>query len=212
MALEHVAIVAMGSSVNSYIQLAASAGGPHGLWDEVWAISAMGGVIQHDRAFVMHDFKDTEAHVTEHDHAAPMLAWMKTHPGPLYTSRAYEEFPGSVAFPLTAVINAVGFAYFNTSVAYALGLAIHLKVKRIGLYGCDFTYPDNHAAEKGRACCEFLIARAMGKQISVSVPSDTTLLDANVPHERRFYGYTEAPVLEHGGFEAKHLVGMKGRV
>ena len=53
-----------------------------------------------------------------------------------------------------------GHIYFNTSVAYAVGLAIHLKVKEIGLYGCDFTYPDTHVAESGRACVEFLLGIA----------------------------------------------------
>lgn len=222
---ERIAIVAMGASSAAYYSLASSAGGPDALWDEVWAISSLGGTIAHDRAFVMDDLLVTEAEAEAamreggerakvHRHVGPMGEWMRKHPGPLYTARAYpDEFPGAVAYPLRDVIKSVGFAYFNTSVAYAIGLAIHLGVKRIGLYGCDFTYPDNHAAEKGRACAEFLLCVAMHRGIGIGIPAGTTLFDGDVPLAKRFYGYAEAPdlgeVRNGGSFEHELLAGSE---
>lgn len=196
---ERVAIVAMGESSKEYINIATAGGGCGRFYDEIWAISAMGGVIAHDRAFVMHDLRDLERSAATSEQDLEFMRWMRRHPGPLYVTEAQPEYPGSVTFPLAEVLESMsGFAYFNTSVAYAIGLAVMLKVKRLGLYGCDFTYEDNHAAEKGRACCEFLLRAAMDHGVQVALPPTTSLLDCDVPFEKRFYGYSAFPKLpEH---------------
>lgn len=219
---EYVAIVAMGDSAKTFYRLAVAAGSAKALWDEVWAVTATAGVIQHDRAFLMDDLRATTELLAEcravagpvpkgtpplrrgavwldpaadHSKLDAILAWARTHPGPLYTPRAYPEFPGAVEYPLADVLTTLGFAYFNNTVAYAIAFAIHLGVKRIGLYGCDFTYPDNHQAESGRACTEFMMRAAMDRGIAVTVPGDSTLIDAHVPDAERFYGYVEPPML-----------------
>jgi hypothetical protein len=48
------------------------------------------------------------------------------------------------------VINSCGIAYFNNTAAYAVAYAVHIGVKKITLFGCDYTYPNAHDAEKGR--------------------------------------------------------------
>lgn len=193
---ERVAIVAMGESSKEYINIACAGGGLGRFYDEVWAISAMGGVIVHDRAFVMHDLRDLERSAETSEQDREFARWMRLHPGPLYVPEAQPEYPGTVTFPLADVLESMGgFAYFNTSVAYAVGLAVFLKVKHLGIYGCDFTYADNHAAEKGRACCEFLIRAAMDRGIRVALPPTTTLLDCDVPLDQKFYGYPSFPRL-----------------
>jgi hypothetical protein len=62
------------------------------------------------------------------------------------------------------VINSCGMAYLNNTGACAVAYAVHIGVKKISLFGCDYTYPNVHDAEKGRACLEFHlgIAKAAG--------------------------------------------------
>jgi hypothetical protein len=117
-----------------------------------------------------------------------MLKWMRTHPGPIYTPRLHPDYPGLVEFPLEDVINNVGHAYFNSTAAYAAAFAIYLGVKRISLFGCDYTYPNAHHAEKGRACLEFLLGIASARGIEIGVSDRSSLLDTceGVPP---LYGY-----------------------
>ena len=191
---QSVAIVAMGSSFRTYVQLVCNLGRRGRAADEVWAINSQGAVIKHDRLFVMDDICEVLAPLARKEPAsmpAGLIEMLRKHPGPVYTSKAYPEFPGTVDYPLEDVINAVGHIYFNTSVAYAVGLAIHLKVKEIGLYGCDFTYPDTHVAESGRACVEFLLGIAGANGAKIVIAGDSTLLDASLTVGQKLYGYRD---------------------
>jgi hypothetical protein len=126
---------------------------------------------------------------------AAMLPWLKKHPGPIYTSRAHPDYPGLVEFPLADVLNSCGGnRYFNSTPAYAVAYAIHIGVKKIICFGCDFTYPDAHSAEKGRACLEFWLGFASARGIELSFPKTTTLHDACVPPAERLYGYDAVKV------------------
>ncbi len=188
-----VAIVAMGGSMGSFTQLACAKGGVEAIADEIWTINATAAVIKHHRAFVMDDLRHTiprEAEEEKRMVAAGILKWLPAHPGPVYTSTAYPEYPALVEFPLRDVLQSVGgFPYLNTTVAYAIAFAIHLKVKELHLYGCDYTYPDVHISESGRGCAEFLLGIAANRGMQLHLPETTTLLDFNVPLDRRFYGY-----------------------
>lgn len=191
-----VAIVAMGRSAATYLNTCARKGDRRLVADETWAIVATAGVIQHDRLFLMDDIPGILEPTIKNDVCmAGMWGWLKDHPGPIYTSKAYPEYPGSVTFPLQEVVDSVGLPYFSTSVAYAVGYAIHIGVKEIQLYGCDFTYPDHHAAEAGRACVEFLIAVAMGHGIQIVIAEGSTLLDVATP-TRKLYGFVVPPKIE----------------
>jgi hypothetical protein len=53
----------------------------------------------------------------------------------------------------------------------------------------DFTYPDAHDAEKGRACVEFWLGIAAARGVELEVPKTTSLMDAMYPRDKRFYGY-----------------------
>lgn len=122
---------------------------------------------------------------------AQMLKWMRTHPGPIYTSRAHPDYPGLVDYPLVDVLRSCGgLAYLNNTAAAAVALAIHLGVKEITCFGMDYTYPNAHDAEKGRACTEFYLGIAKARGIEIGVPSTTSLLDSCVtPQQDRIYGY-----------------------
>ncbi len=190
---EHVAIVALGPSSTSFIRYAEGAGGSKAYCDEVWGINMNGGVLQCDRIFHMDDLKVQELRVEYgsgmSEKLKGMLAWMKEHPGPIYTSRAYPDYPGSVDFPLEDVIRSCGTPYFNNTAPYAIAMAIHLKVKMLSLFGFDYTYPDIAAAEKGRGCCEYWVGRAHERGIQLFVTPDSTLLDTCMPAAAKFYGY-----------------------
>jgi SAM-dependent methyltransferase len=189
---EHVAIVGLGPSCAQFFELTRRQGGVSAYCDEVWGINAIGDVLRCDRVFHMDDVRIQEARAAEmpDSNIAAMVRWLKTHPGPVYTSIAREGYPGLVPFPLEAVLNSLGAApYFNSTAAYAIAFAVHLGVKKISLYGLDYTLPDRHRAEKGRACCEFWLGMAQARGIEIQVPNKTSLLDACEPDELRLYGY-----------------------
>ena len=150
----------------------------------------MGGVIQHDRLFQMDDLKvqESRAAADEKHNVAGMLEWLRRHPG-FYTSTAYPDWPNATEYPLQEVIGELGIAYYNSTVAYALALAVFEKIPKVSLYGVDFSYPDRHIAEKGRGCVEFLCGFAAARGMQIEVAQDSTLLDANVDPSERFYGY-----------------------
>lgn len=187
----HVAILGLGPSVGSYLSMARGLGGRCKLADEVWAINALGDVFGCDRIFHMDDVRIQEirAAAQPESNIAAMLGWMKRHPGPIYTSRPHPDYPGLVAFPFEQVINDLKYPYFSSTVAYATALAIHEGWDEISWYGVDFTYPDRHSAEKGRACVEFWMGVAAERGIKLRMPVTTSLMDACVPTRERIYGY-----------------------
>lgn len=189
-----VAIVAMGASSATYLALAVAMGNRRRVADEIWGINSVGGIIAYDRLFLMDDIKEKLVPLAEKDSESMpggLLQWLPEHKGPIYTSTVYPEWPGLVEYPLRDVIQSVGCPYLNSSVAFAVALAIHENISAIGLYGCDFTYPDRHIAEAGRACVEFLLGIAGSRGIKVSVASNSTLMNANLVPGDRFYGYKD---------------------
>jgi hypothetical protein len=193
---EHVAILGLGPSLASYVSLAKKLGGRRRLADETWAINALGDVIQCDRIFHMDDVRVQEirAAALPESNIATMLAWLKTHPGPIYTSFAVDGYPGLVEFPLEAVIDDIGHDYFNNTAAYAVAYAVHIGVKKISLFGLDYTYANVHGGERGRANVEFLLGIASARGIRIAVPNETSLLDSSEPEEHHHYGYDAAHV------------------
>lgn len=192
----HVAIVGLGPSCGMFFELVRRLGGASAYCNEVWGINALGDVLRCDRVFHMDDLKVQEARAAERPdgNIAAMVAWLKRHPGPVYTSRARPGYPGLVEFPLEDVLNARhdgngGAPYFNSTGAYAVAYAIHIGVQRISLFGLDYTLPNSHSAERGRACVEFWLGIAAARGIEITVPEQTSLLDACAPEAERLYGY-----------------------
>lgn len=188
---EHVAVLGLGPSLEEYVNIVKRLGGKHAYCDEVWGINAVGGVIMCDRIFHMDDVRIQErrAAAMPESNIARMLEWIKVHPGPIVTSRVHPGYPGLVEFPLEDVINSLGHDYFNSTAAYAVGYAIHLGVKRISLFGLDYTYPNAHDAEKGRACVEFWLGVARSRGIQLTIAKTSSLMDALHSRQERLYGY-----------------------
>ena len=209
-----VAIVAMGLSHREFI-LAKTHSQPI---DEVWAVNAMSGVIFHDRVFMMDPasrFLDTEDAGTQ---TGIMRDVLKKHPGPIYTCQLDNRCPGLVEYPLEEVVNSLGTWYFNNTVAFAIAFAIAAKVEKLYMYGVDFSYKGNvHFAEAGRACCEFLLSKAIERGISVGVAESSSLLDNTTPVQEKLYGYhrlENPPVfnLENGVFKRLHYLDIKDKI
>jgi SAM-dependent methyltransferase len=185
-----IAILGLGPSLEEFVRLTKRAGGAHVLYDEVWGINAVGGVIACDRVFHMDDVRIQEirAQAKPDSNIAGMLQWMRKHPGPIITSRTHPDYPGLVAFPLEELLNTVPHAYLNSTAAYAVASAVTMQgVEKIGIYGMDFTYPNAHDAEKGRACVEFWLGVGVARGIKIALPKVTSLMDAC--EKTRLYGY-----------------------
>lgn len=192
----HVAIVGLGPSCATFFELTRRLGGVSAYCDEVWGLNAIGDVLRCHRVFHMDDLKIQEgrAALKPDGNIAAMVRWLKTHPGPVYTSIVREGYPGMVPFPLQDVLNRKhdgngGAPYFNSTGAYAVAYAVHIGVKRISLFGLDYTLPNSHKAEQGRACVEFWLGVAAARGIEITVPETSSLLDACADERDRLYGY-----------------------
>jgi len=197
--LKSVCILGLGPSVNQYLEVTKRIGGRHKLADEIWGINALGGVFECDKIFHMDDVRIQEirAKSAPESNISVMLDWIKNHKGPIVTSRAHPDYPGLVEFPLEAVLNEFGHDYFNSTAAYAVAYAIFLGVEKLMIFGNDFTYPNSHDAEKGRACVEFWLGVASQRGIKISLPQSTSLMDAMMTRAARLYGYDCVDVIFH---------------
>ena len=188
---KHVSILGLGPSLNEYTNISKRLGGRNQYCDETWAINALGAVVQCDRIFHMDDVRVQEirAEAKPESNIAAMLEWMRTTDIPIMTSRPHPDYKTTEPFPLIEVLNRFDTGYFNSTAAYAVAYAIFIGVERISLFGIDFTYPDAHDAEKGRACVEYWLGMASERGIKLAIPKQSTLLDAIYTQRDRFYGY-----------------------
>lgn len=188
---DSVAILGLGPSLEAYVDVAKRLGERRQMFDEVWGINAVLNVIQCDRGFHMDDVRVQEirAAANPNTNIAAMLPWLRTHQGPIYTSVPHPDYPGLVAYPLQDVMNSCGqVAYFNSTAAYAVAYAVHLGVKKLYVFGCDFSYPNVHTAEAGRACVEFYLGMGKARGMIIGLPN-TSLMDGTATNNARLYGY-----------------------
>lgn len=188
-----VAIVGLGPSSLSYVRFAEGLGDLKEMYDEVWCVNGFANVLQCDRGFAMDDVRVQEERAKAGNKKIEnLLKAYKRHPGPIYTSRTHPDYPALVEYPLEAVINSTGSDYFNSSIAYMIALAIHERVEAISMFGADYTFPDKHVAEKGRACCEFYLGMARARGIQIGVSQQSSMMDAN--EGAQLYGYDTVDV------------------
>ena len=163
-------------------------------WDELWGINSAGAVFNLDRLFMMDPasrFLDTDDAGRQTDVMRKILPSLKI---PIYTCELDERVPSAKLFPIDEVTNYAKCAYFNNTVAYAIGFAYWNKVKAIDLFGIDFSYStDLHFAEAGRACVEFWLCKLIENGVEVGVSPRSTVLDSSVPLNERLYGYHRLP-------------------
>lgn len=188
---KHIAILGLGPSLDQYVDITKRLGGRSRFCDEVWAINALGNVLDCDLVFHMDDIRvqEVRAKAAPTSNIAAMVKWLKTSRVPVMTSRKHPDYPATIDFPLEDVLNHLGHDYFNSTAAYAVAFAIHIGAGRISLFGVDFTYPNSHDAEKGRGCVEYWLGQARARGIDLRLPKTTSLMDACEMRADRLYGY-----------------------
>ena len=125
---KEVAIIGLGGSYADYVVARINSK----KFDEVWGINSIGAIVRVDRTFMMDPaerFLDDVKAGTQTGVAREFL--LETpNKGPIYSCCLDERVPEIIEYPLAEVIRAVGFAYFNNTVAYSIAYAIANKVKK----------------------------------------------------------------------------------
>jgi hypothetical protein len=108
----------------------------------------------------------------------------------VYSCELDKRVPAIELYPLEEIVGQLGCGYFNNTISYAIAFALWKKVKRLNVFGADFTYTTNmHFGELGRACCEFWLARCLASGMDIAVAPSSPLLDTNIPEKKKLYGY-----------------------
>lgn len=98
----------------------------------------------------------------------------------------------SLSAEVASVGRQVGY-YLHNSIPMILAYAGWLGVRRIGLFGADYTYPGSPAREDDRANAEYWVGMLRAWGVELAVSSDTTLL--NQRQQPKIYGYARPPKL-----------------
>ena len=188
-----VALVGMGPSITDIMnELLTQEASPE-FADEVWAINMAANIIRHDLVIWMDDLVDQEAF------KPGLFQLLRRYGSPVLTTVSYRNVvPNSYDYPISEVckmsIPMFGKPYLNNGVAQAIGYALYKGVKKLKIYGCDFTYPNRNFAETGRACVEAWIALASFHGMEVALSPLTSLYDTCDDHG--IYGYKYQPTID----------------
>lgn len=185
-----VNILAMGSSRADFDAIQLVENRPDLLIDaELWGINYMGAIKRLDR--IIH--VDPVHPYLGHGPVKDMCDWALKDGIPFYTSWPHPMYINHVVYPFDMVVRALGMHYLNNSVAYALALAIAEGYTDIGLFGADFSYPNAHMSESGRACCEFWMGVATQRGVRLAIAQHSTLMDMYCAQQP--YGFFADPLL-----------------
>lgn len=88
------------------------------------------------------------------------------------------------SYPLQQIINFFQTDYFNSTVDFALALAIYEGYGQIDLYGVNLANCTEYAQQKPGA--EFWLGQAMGRGIKVNIYGLSSLMKT---HDGKIYGY-----------------------
>lgn len=90
-------------------------------------------------------------------------------------------------FPLSDALSLAPGAYFTSTMAYAICMAIIEKVDRIRIYGFEvWSGSDSNEYEYQRPCIDFWLAFALGRGIKVEIPY---YLMKTAQNRQNVYGY-----------------------
>ena len=229
---EIVDIVACGPTVRSYLSMRMDYDPIAPDADEVWTLNKALRSIRADLGFVMDDMVGEARRSERYREALDNLSI------PIITSIIDDDvralYPNChlIPFPLDDVLNSVGIRvmkarssnfttgdvahagdvtgyYFHNSIPYMLAYALFIGVKRVQLFGADYTYPGMAAREDDRANTEYWVGILRAYGVEVWTTRDTTLL--NQPKQPYLYGYgarpphREAPSSEWVQMEARNI-------
>jgi len=189
---ETVAIIGMGPSMKDFFTETITQDRTEKFSDEIWCINLSAMALRCDRVVWMDDLKKQNE---DFPYSIWDLARLRI---PILTTIAYPELvPMSETYPIDKVadlsIKHFGRIYINNSVAYAIAYAILIGVRKIKLYGCDFTYPNRNTAEEGRGCVEAWLTVHSETGGDVQIAPSSCLYDMVYPP--LLYGYMEQPLI-----------------
>jgi hypothetical protein len=141
---------------------------------ELWGLAWDSERYRLHRVFEMHDMKDMQGatdSVTYRD--LPSYFEKLDCCARVYMADAYPEVPKSERYPYEAVAEVCG-DYWDSSVAYAVSLAIAEGAEEIGVYGVNMLATEEYAYQ--RPNMEYLLGLAKGKGIKVHIPKCSPLL------------------------------------
>lgn len=188
-AKKKVNILAMGSSRVDFEVLQLMEQRPDILVDaELWGINYMGAIKKLDRIIHVDPVHPYLGHAPVKDMCDNALK----DGIPFYTSHPHPMYINHVVYPFDHVVRTLGTHYLNGSVAMAVALAIAEGYTDIGLFGADFSYPNAHVSESGRANVEYLMGLATSRGIRFVVAQSSTLMDAHCRQQP--YGFFRNPL------------------
>lgn len=137
--------------------------------------------------FQMDDVKGVA--MSQHPQPGWYAGLVKNAKIPIITTKTYQDYPATVAYPLADVIRYFGIAYFTDSLAYMTALAIMFGISEIDYFGADYSTAPPHERAGTEHWCG--VARMLGVQINVSEPSSLLkpMLGENY-YMPGFYGYS----------------------
>jgi hypothetical protein len=140
---------------------------------EVWGLAWDTERYRFHRAFEMHDMETMKTSKASTYNNLPAYFEKINHCQRLYMPEAYGEVPSAERYPYEWVGTVCG-AYWESSIAYMVSLAIASGADEIGIYGVDMRASEEYAYQ--RANLEYLIGLARGKEIKVHVPDVSPLM------------------------------------
>jgi hypothetical protein len=195
---EHVVILGLGPSLECYVDVVKRMGNRRWFADEVWGINAAANVIECDRVFHMDDVRIQEirAAAAPESNIAAMLEWLKSHPGPVYTSRAHPGLSGACRLSACRCDERLRW--------------LGIFQRHVCLRGCVRAFPrgqEAHAVRLRLLLRELApgrtrprLRRILSRHVPssrhglIGLPNTTSLLDAVATNGQRLYGYDTVTV------------------
>jgi len=189
-----IAILANGQTVNNFTNNPTISVDKY---DQVWGLNQQGTWkgLTLDKLFVMDDLKLRMPFYAGYD----LVEWLKTYPGEIVTSKAYDEWPTSVSYPIKEIAHyfgmPLGAAMYSTP-DYMFALAIYQGATQIDLFGVDMAMEGPIEMKLGTA--QWIgAAHARGVLVRTFVGSLFQYLTNNgVTMESGLYGYAKRPRIE----------------
>lgn len=168
-------------------------------YDQIWGLNqqATWKGITLDKCFVMDDLKLRMPFYAGYD----FVDWLKTYKQPIITSKAYEEWPTSEAYPIVEVCHYFGLPMgtaMYSSPDYMIALAVYMGAERIDLFGVDMMDTNKNSSEMVMSTAMWIgAAYARGVLVrSFHGSNFQWITNPGVSMENGLYGYVRKPRIE----------------
>ena len=137
-----------------------------------------------DRWFQIHETDSWKRYIAKRD-VRGHADWLRANPMdiPIYMQYQRDDVPNSVGYPLHEVVDLAfknfwrgteKVKYFTSTLAYMMGIAVYEGFERIEIYGFELSEEIEYLEQK--ACAEWWIGFAMGRDIEVWTPENCQIM------------------------------------